>query len=534
MGGVGGELAEGTVSATPPGGADGQRRQSDTPGAGWIRRVATTLAFISFAVFVALNLAFVANRGVCCGDDAFGAVVAKNLAFGSGYSTTLGFARPDYVVERFDAHITTGPPVVLTVSAMVGLLGNRFWVPGAVQVTLWVLLLIATWRVLFAFAPGACRATAAIAFLWVCYAVSRYHLEHWYAMLGEVPAALALLLGLAVWAVNPGSHRRAFVAATLWSMAVLTKLLAVGYAGPCLLAAIVVVFDKRYANDRVRVLVSLAAGFLLPILAFEAWKAVSLGFDGYVLQLRSLGQLIFTYGRKQTGFAATEITDRLSLFSSRFGAPLPVLAAVAAFGGFLAWRSGGAAFKRLYLVLLAGVAVHTGYWLVLSLGVPRYFVMGLVLVSALLSIPYLGLQGRLPVLAYSAALALSLIGAVDRLHYQLLILQYQWSSVSPPIRSNRERVVSFLDARHDRRPFIGQWWASVADLEYLSNGVLNFKGYTAMTVDELSRGVLVITNGGFDNAGDTAFAALVAGCGRPVLAAAPYAVYECGGRQIAR
>ena len=76
---------------------------------------------------------------------------------------------------------------------------------------------------------------------------------------------------------------------------------------------------------------------------------------------------------------------------------------------------------------------------------------------------------------------------------------------------------------------MGQWWASVIDLQYLSNGVVDFKGYAGLTPDDLSRGVLVVTNSRWDIASDTKFSSFVARCGRPVLIASPYAIHECGG-----
>ncbi len=133
---------------------------------------------------------------------------------------------------------------------------------------------------------------------------------------------------------------------------------------------------------------------------------------------------------------------------------------------------------------------------------------------------------------YSGALALSLVGSVGRVQYPILDLGGRWFAPSS-IRSSQESVVRFLDARLDRRPFVCQWWAPVADLEYLSKGVLGFKGYTALKPEDLSRGVLVVTNSRFGDGGDKAFSSFVAGCGQPVLGAAPYAIYECGGRNAA-
>ena len=271
---------------------------------------------------------------------------------------------------------------------------------------------------------------------------------------------------------------------------------------------------------------------LLPILAFEAWKVASIGPQGYLSHLRALGRLILTHGTSHSAFSAAEITTRLTAFYTRFGVPLPGLLVLAVFGGFMAWRTGSAAFRRLYSVLLAGVLVHASYWVGVSVGVPRYFYIGVVLLGALVAMPYLALERRVPAMLYSGALVLTLVGVIGRVQYPLSGLAGRWFAPSSS-RSNQEGVVRFLDARLHRRPFVGQWWAPVADLEYLSRGVLDFKGYTALTPEDLSRGVLVVTNSRFDDASDKAFSSFVAGCGQPVLVAAPYAIHECGGRKVA-
>jgi hypothetical protein len=151
--------------------------------------------------------------------------------------------------------------------------------------------------------------------------------------------------------------------------------------------------------------------------------------------------------------------------------------------------------------------------------------MGVVLLSALLTLPYLAL-GPLRIVLYSGALVLSLLGTAGRLDNPIANLRDTWSSPASP-RSRQATVVRFLEAHADRRPFVGQWWAPVADLQYLSSNVRDFKRYTALTVKDLRRGVLVVTNKRFDLSNDKRFLSFVAACGPPKLAAAPYAVHEC-------
>jgi hypothetical protein len=434
------------------------------------------------------------------------------------------------VLEPFDAHATTGPTLILPVSAAIRVFGNQAWVPGAVHVVLWTMLLVAAWRALGPMAPRDRAALVGSLFLAVVYAVSPYHLEHWYAMLGEVPAALTLLLGLAVWAVEPGSRRRCFLAGVLWSMAILAKMLAFLYVVTFVFAALAL--GLRGGPPRLlRSVAPIIAGLLFPLLAFEAWKIISIGPEQYLSHLWTLVGLVSTYGTSGTAFSLAKVAARLDLFDGRFGASLLGLLALAVLGAATAWKSGSPAFRRLHLILLSGVAVHAAYWVVLSYGWPRYLYIGVVLSCALAALPFLALERTALACLYTAALLLALVGTAGRLQYPLAQLGEHWFSQSTT-RRHQASVSRFLGARLDRRPFVGQWWAPVADLEYLSKEVLAFKGYRALSAQDLSRGVLIVTNTRFDNASDTAFSSLIAGCGAPVMEAVPYAVYECGGQAV--
>src|SRR5262245_29198633 len=245
-------------------------------------------------------------------------------------------------------------------------------------------------------------------------------------MLGEVPAALSVLLGVTIWAAHPRSSRHLFIGAMLCSLAVLTKLLAAIYAAMFLTAAVLVGLSAPGAPMRLwQILRPVLPGFLLPILAFEAWKASTLR-EEYLTQLRAFPQFSRDYGVSHVAFSLAEITTRLTTFSTRFGVSLPGLLTLATFGGFLTWHSGSPAFRRLYLVLLAGVVVHSAYWLGLSVGWPRYLFIGVILLSALLTLPYLALQRPVPLLLYSGALTLSLLGTISRLHGPISDLGGAW------------------------------------------------------------------------------------------------------------
>jgi hypothetical protein len=139
--------------------------------------------------------------------------------------------------------------------------------------------------------------------------------------------------------------------------------------------------------------------------------------------------------------------------------------------------------------------------------------------------PILVLKGRRLIL-YGVAAVLAFLPAADRIDDPPRDLD-GWFTASGP-RMNQERVAAFLDAHSSRRPFAAQWWAPVADLEYLSSRVLNFKSYTTLTSGELDRGALVVTNSRFDSREDQRFWSFVSGCGSPVLSAPPYVVYQCG------
>jgi hypothetical protein len=57
-------------------------------------------------------------------DDGYNASVSKNLSMGLGYVTSYN----NYVY--FNPEITTGPTILMPVSILISIFGNKNWVPG--------------------------------------------------------------------------------------------------------------------------------------------------------------------------------------------------------------------------------------------------------------------------------------------------------------------------------------------------------------------------------------------------------------------
>jgi hypothetical protein len=343
-----------------------------------------------------------------------------------------------------------------------------------------------------------------------------------------VPAALAVLLAMIIWASHPGS--RLLLVGALLSLAVLTKALMLIYAGIVVSAVIVdgLTHRPRRAGRLWALLAPVACGLIGPLALFEGWKLMTLGGHGYLQHLASLR----SFAARQSlhpAWSPAEVTERLLLFDRRFGVALSSLLIAALIGGYLSRRSPRRDFWRLFAVLGAGVLVHAAYWLTVGMSWPRYFFPGLVLLCALVVLPLAAIEGRIGHAVYGAVLALAFLGSAGRVSGPLVYLSHQWFAPSE-LRAGQERVVAFIDEDRRGRPVVAQWWASIADLEYLSRHVLSFKGYGALTTADAERGFFVVTNRRFDRAGDRAFASLIARCGAPVLTAAPFAVHECRAR----
>src|SRR5215467_166137 len=199
-------------------------------------------------------------------DDAHNANVAKDLAFGMGYSTSY------HELVPFNPEATTGPVILLPAAAFVWLFGNRYWVPTfAVVVCLWTALGVVLLLLRRYLEPRAWWiATGLIAFGLAVYDADEF------GLLGDVPGALLAIASVLVLCEQNASGRT-WRSGLLLGVAIQVKLLVLLVA-PAGLAYIVATPSPHRRRD----FVLFCAGAVLPSALWELWQLVSIGsFHGW-------------------------------------------------------------------------------------------------------------------------------------------------------------------------------------------------------------------------------------------------------------
>ena len=300
------------------------------------RTFCLTFAASMAGAFLLLVASAIASEGVCCADDGIYAMMAKNLAGGLGFSTTLQPDNTGYKVLPFDPQ-AGGPAVVVPAAALIKILGNQYWVPGLAAAFLWLSCFCACAFLLRTHLDGAPAGMAAGIFTGFIFALFPYHFEQWYALLGEVPASGLILVAVIAWSLKPKAPGRLAVVGMVLGLAVLSKALAFLWVGVVIAAAGVDAWRNRKGRRRWwngPLLIGL--GVAVPVVLFELWKLAALGWDGYREVQRDA--LAFLASRGVTHVTGVGVLGRTlansTAFRDRFALPvwLVLLAASLAWG----------------------------------------------------------------------------------------------------------------------------------------------------------------------------------------------------------
>lgn len=237
-------------------------------------------------------------------DEAFNLQIPKQFALGMGYSTFDG--------ELFDPQITTGFPVLLPIAFMFKVFGVGLLKARVVMVGYLAFFLILSYILIYRWYG---KLAASIGLIYPVL-IDRFPSTA-LTVLGELPGAVFLLASILFLDL-----RLFFLAGLALSLSIQTKLIYVfglAAAGVFFLVELI-----QHRHDRVVVKKTLSQiavfviGFLLPFLAWEIYRIIALGPQGYQANIDKIIWL-FNY-QNTTGITVTRatISERLSTISAIF------------------------------------------------------------------------------------------------------------------------------------------------------------------------------------------------------------------------
>lgn len=482
---------------------------------------------ILFAAIATLIFGHVFSNGICCADDATNAIVAKNLAAGLGYLNSV----PIEVSEgprRFDPGITTGPTLNVPAALMIAIWGNVPWAPGFVtafvSLTLLGLIYVALSR--WDLGDGASRFLSL--FIVLLYAATAgAFFEHWYSLIGELPAALLCVLACVYLARGPQRIDCLFLAGTCFGLAVVTKLVAMMSLAP---AFAWLVWNEAFSADRIGTRLKRGLVFggsvAVPLSVVELWKLIALGVGGYVSNTRSFVEFV----RNSTHTDITTIGERWATSASQlhiaWGAWPSALAIVAvATLVFVRRQSLSPPVQRLVTILTLSTMGNAVWWFAQSNPWPRYALIGFCL--------YLAAISCLSLIRRSAGLVVVTVGVLACVHIGSTRLSAPVAFVATyrfaytPRVENLLKTAALLDQKQDRRPFVMGWWGTAGDIEYALHTTSNFVSAETFPGGNFAGALLVRNKTWVSYLTTPAFSRLETICADVVLDAPPYQVTRC-------
>lgn len=482
------------------------------------RTFSNIIALMSLSGFVIIALSLVWSKGVCCGDDAYLSTVAKNIANGLGYVSTMQVFAPHYIIRPFDPTDGTGPTIILPAALFIKIFGNMYWAPGLANVTFWSLLFVLVGCFVRKYNYGIGFSLFSVLFLYLNYTLMTFHYEHWYALLGEVPSALLIILGILCFSYRDARFYQ-FLTGVLFLLAVESKLLSLL---PCFgfLIAYGFIYPRKPSEDWrstwknffIRTFF-VGFGFLLPLFLFELWKFTVLGPINFWQNWREYLGFIRETGTHldQSPSLAMLYNERSAVLVDRFDILLPIMAGMLILGWLLIKKD--ANLKRLYTTFVIIVAIYSAYWIFASNGRARYFIIGLILLNFMMSLPLLSSRPKKYIFLYSILLFVITFNTWGRLQFPFNGVNDQFFKPSVKTQALIEvsKTLSQKIQPTDSPRIVTQWWATAADIEYLMDRSHNFTTFRDPSLLN-GKSFMVAVNTLFLDKNDKDFNDLIASC----------------------
>jgi hypothetical protein len=472
-------------------------------------------------------------------DDAHNANVAKNLAFGFGYSTSY------HEIIPFNPEASTGPTIILPAAALVRVFGNQYWVPNAA-----ISICIGLAFTLFLFTLRGYLSANEFLVAAGLIAIGLVLYPDEIGLLGEVPGAL--LASAAVLIVCRGRYGpfASGAAGTLLGLAVLCKLIIALVFVPALLYLLF--YPDKGAGRRSRSRIADAAVFgfatVAPFMIWQVCQVLLIGGAWQDVIAMKAGQLSFF--AKWSGIGEVRDAGSVSEFFisklARNGRQLPGY-----FGGWLFLVFGATsllfsigaatlAFLRrreraplpgAVLVMSLAAVTHFGWWLAFSReGWYRHLLPGVLyfMIAAVLAVIAVARTSRAGALVSVTLLMLSWLPLV-RLRSEFLKVSYRVQPRVAALLATRDELVKLQRQSHP--VMAGYAWWVTRDLEYVLPSVGNFKDVLRLPQSELGRRPLILVRNEFFNwEKSPVITAFANACDHHVLFRAdPFVVSRCPG-----
>lgn len=475
------------------------------------------LPWIILGSYILMALSLVFSKGVCCGDDAYFAVIAKNLAYGLGFTSTVQPFVTHYIAQQFDPLIGTTPTIIVPAALFIKIFGNTYWAPGLSNVMLWSLLIVSIGFFLQKYNYGIRFAFFTFSFFYLAFTFMPYHFEEWYALLGEIPAALLIILAILCFFYRD-SVLNQILTGLLFSFAVQAKFLSL-VAFIIFLIAHVLIYSREqpkelsvFLQSYIKRLLYIGIGFSLPYVFFESWKLLILGPQNYVENWREYFKYARDDGVKldQLPSLITLLAERSNILVNRFGILLPNIGLVL----MLVWLmiKKDQSLKQLYIILVSIIVAYSLWWVFFSIGWARYFIIPLILLIFVISLPLLSREPRLQLYLYFVLVIVFTSNNWARLKYPFEDLHGRYFSPTSNTKALLEisRILNQKKFNGEGR-IATEWWATAADIEYLMDDSHNF---TTVWDDDLKKvdSFWVAVNTKFTSKGDMGFTDLLKNC----------------------
>ena len=264
-------------------------------------------------------------------------------------------------------------------------------------------------------------------------------------------------------------------------------------------------------------------GVCAPILFFELWKIWVLGLGGWLENWQKFYQFLLQNGvgqKKQYDSVSQLLLVRLNTVHQRFFvSPYALSLALISYPFLLV--SLPIHLRRFSVFLLFGFVLHVVYWMGLSIGLPRYVYIAVIVGGLLLSIAQVAGKGRACRILMGLSIVMVIFSGLPKINWQFPMN----ARIDGNARS-AQIVASYIELKHQRESVHTQWWAHSAALEYLSSMPHRYSNWNEPR-NRLVSNRLVITDSRFLHNDDANFMAFLADSCSIELAYGVYTIFSC-------